>query len=254
MAIITYAQNFEDILLNRVFKGKKEGFYIDAGAAHPEILSVTKWFYDLGWRGINIEPTPSFFEKLTQERQRDINLNIAVGAKNEMRTFYESDFQEASSFICENTESANLIVSNILNNKRKSYDIEVQTLENICEKYCNCPIDFLKIDVEGFEREVLEGCNFTKFRPVVIVIEAIPPFSGIDLSSPFDGEDIASLNKTETLKWEQILINNNYKKVYFDGINCFYIRNEDIYLEIYFSTPVNPYEFIFPEYNTEKYE
>jgi len=252
MAIVSYAQNFEDVLLNRVFKGKKDGFYIDAGAAHPEILSVTKWFYDLGWRGINIEPTPFFFEKLTQERQRDINLNLAVGSKNEIRTFYESDIQEASSFIYKNTESANLIANNILNDKNKSYNIEVQTIESICERYCNCPIDFLKIDVEGFEKEVLEGCNFKKFRPIIIVIEAIPPFSGISLSSPFIGEDIAYLNENETLKWEQILIDNEYKKVHFDGINCFYVRKEDIYLEKNFSIPVNPYEFTFPNLEIEE--
>ena len=73
-SIISYAQNGEDIILNRVFMGEKNGFYIDVGAGKPNDDSVTKVFYDLGWRGINIEPHPENFHLLDKERKRDINL------------------------------------------------------------------------------------------------------------------------------------------------------------------------------------
>lgn len=78
MTFISYAQNFEDVLINRVFKHKAKGFYIDVGALHPTIDSVTKAFYDIGWSGINIEPIKEYYELVQEERPRDINLNIAL--------------------------------------------------------------------------------------------------------------------------------------------------------------------------------
>ena len=75
---ISYAQNFEDVLLNRVFRDKLDGLYIDIGALHPTFDSVTRAFYDRGWSGINIEPIQDFYNAICQERPRDINLNIAI--------------------------------------------------------------------------------------------------------------------------------------------------------------------------------
>jgi hypothetical protein len=81
--MISYAQNLEDVVLNRVFKSKPTGFYIDVGAHDPVEQSVTKYFHDLGWRGINIEPVRSSYWKFDKERPRDINLNLAVGARQD---------------------------------------------------------------------------------------------------------------------------------------------------------------------------
>src|SRR2546423_10649850 len=67
-AVITYAQNFEDVILARVFSGCTDGFYVDVGAGDPLNLSVTKWFYDLGWDGINIEPNRALFKRLVEAR------------------------------------------------------------------------------------------------------------------------------------------------------------------------------------------
>jgi len=67
MRLISYAQNFEDVMLARVFHGRKNGFYVDVGAADPINLSVTKWFYDLGWSGINVEPNRKLFERLAAD-------------------------------------------------------------------------------------------------------------------------------------------------------------------------------------------
>ena len=76
--MISYAQNFEDVILERAFKGQATGFYIDVGAWEPAVDSVTKHFYDNGWRGINIEPLLVYHTKLEQQRIGDINLNIAL--------------------------------------------------------------------------------------------------------------------------------------------------------------------------------
>jgi FkbM family methyltransferase len=239
MAVISYAQNFEDVLLNRIFGTKQKGFYIDVGAAHPTILSVTKWFYDKGWNGINIEPLPEYHAQLQKERIRDINLNIAVGNKNEIRTFFKSNFFEASSFFYDYAKTAELKIG--INHKTDltKIDVQVKTLKEVCQENNVKEIDFLKIDVEGFEKEVLEGADFKKFRPIIIIIEATEPNSGIN---PFTIHD-----NLETNKWEHLLIENNYKRVYFDGLNCFYLRGENYHLHKGFSVPVHGYEFVFPE-------
>ena len=78
--MISFAQNFEDVMLWRVFRDQPTGFYVDVGAADPTKNSVTKWFYDLGWSGINIEPQPEYFKTLQLQRARDTNLNCGVGA------------------------------------------------------------------------------------------------------------------------------------------------------------------------------
>ena len=89
MSFISYAQNFEDVMLWRALKHIKNGFYIDVGANDPDGDSVTKAFYEQGWCGINIEPVSQWFEKIQQNRTRDINLNIAAGAQEGELILYE---------------------------------------------------------------------------------------------------------------------------------------------------------------------
>ena len=79
MTFVSYAQNFEDVLLWRALGGVTDGFYIDVGAAHPDIDSVTRAFYDRGWSGINIEPTPEYSLRLAAARPRDVNLRLVLG-------------------------------------------------------------------------------------------------------------------------------------------------------------------------------
>ena len=96
--MISYAQNFEDVVLARLFAGRNSGFYVDVGAADPVNLSVTKWFYDLGWSGLNIEPNKQLFDRLAAHRSRDINLNCGAGATTSEAPFFEPDVGELSSF------------------------------------------------------------------------------------------------------------------------------------------------------------
>src|SRR5688572_29493242 len=96
--MISYAQNFEDVILARTFRGISSGFYIDVGAWDPTVDSVTRHFYDSGWSGINIEPNPLFYERLVLERPRDINLNCAVSDAPEVGPFYVFDDTGTSTF------------------------------------------------------------------------------------------------------------------------------------------------------------
>jgi FkbM family methyltransferase len=156
---ISYSQNFEDLMLWRALKHVENGFYIDVGAADPDIINVTRTFYDRGWHGINIEPHKQHWNKLCQKRPRDINLYIAIGNKEEQRIFYEVDHADLSSLEDE-------IVEHYRKQGRTVHvnQIEVSTLTKVCEQYVNGDIHFLKLDTEGTEKEILEKLDFKRFR------------------------------------------------------------------------------------------
>jgi FkbM family methyltransferase len=90
MLMISYAQNHEDVLLRRAFSDQDAGFYLDIGAAHPAIDSVTKHFYDRGWSGVNIEPLTNYYEQLTAERPRDVNLQVCLSNREGAATLYQT--------------------------------------------------------------------------------------------------------------------------------------------------------------------
>ena len=217
--MISYAQNFEDVMLRRVFKDRNDGFYIDVGAMDPVLASVTKLFYDQGWCGINIEPNDWFYSKLLEERPRDINLNLALGEQDETRELYlferigNSTFEESSRdrYVEKGFEAT-------------SKPVRVTTLAAICRDYVRCPIDFLKVDCEGWEKYVLRGADWDRFRPTVLIVEATEP-----------GTSIPSWQE-----WEPYLIETaRYEMVYFDGLNRFYIPRECPDLRCHFKLPPN---------------
>ena len=222
---ISYAQNFEDVILNRLFARQKSGFYIDLGAHHPYYDSVTKAFYDRGWHGINIEPVKEYYELLQQQRERDINLNLAVGEAESELEFYELESTGLSTFDREMAEE----IANKDGYKINTYQVPVKTLADICQQYVTQTINFLKIDVEGWEENVILGHDWSNFRPIVVLLEATIPNSPV---------------RTET-NIRQILENNNYEYVYFDGLNDYYLATEHDHLKTHFQTPPNVFdEFI----------
>src|SRR6516165_9697352 len=98
-------------MLARVFSGRTDGFYVDVGAGDPANLSVTKWFYDLGWSGINIEPNRALFKKLIESRPRDVNLNCGAGESCTDAMFLETKIAELSSFdpqVCATAEQSGI--------------------------------------------------------------------------------------------------------------------------------------------------
>lgn len=235
-----YSQNFEDVMLNRVFRGKNDGFYIDVGAHHPDELSVTKYFYEKGWSGINIEPNPQSFERMRSRRERDINLNVAIGDTNSELDFYcvegtlpsGIDASALSSFdqksIVESCDRFNL--------KHTKISIKTVRLDEICSKHSVNKISFLKIDVEGFEHSVLASANLTSHRPIVIVIEATPPNTN-PLVDEYEKETFPELIKA------------GYDEVYFDGMNSFYLDNNYQELKKNFSIPISSFDGFSPYRN-----
>lgn len=231
--MISYAQNFEDVMLERVFKEQSTGFYIDVGAWDDVTDSVTKHFYEKGWHGINIEPIPVYFAKHQQSRERDINLNIALLDKPGNCTLFAIADTGLSTFDANHADEHR--AKGLLVMDRQ---VEIQTLEAVCEEYVkDTPIDFLKVDTEGTELQVLQGGNWTRFRPRVLVIEATLPLS----------------QTTSHDKWEAFILERGYIFAYFDGLNRFYVRQEESDLLKNFSCPPNVFDSFIP-YSTARAE
>jgi FkbM family methyltransferase len=203
--MISYAQNFEDVLLARVFRGRATGFYIDIGAMDPVADSVTKYFYDLGWHGINVEPVPEFSQALTDQRPRDINVCAAIAEHQGQATLYYLPGTGLSSL-----EPAALDEAARLGRQTDLVKVPTLTLAELCERHVQEPIDFLKVDVEGGEHAVLRGGDWERFRPTVVVVEAVKPNTQIPTHD----------------EWEACLTANGYDFAVFDGLNRFYIARE----------------------------
>jgi FkbM family methyltransferase len=204
--MISYAQNREDVVLARVLP-QPVGFYVDVGAADPFIASVTKHFYDLGWHGINLEPRPTALAKLDVERPRDVNLGVAAGSENGTTSFFlvEED---------PDLSTMDALDRDLLTDKGYStsiYSVDVRTLDDILSEHGVVDVDFIKIDVEGAEAAVLEGLDLLKWRPRVVVVEAVEPYSYV---------------RTDHL-WRHLLEQAGYKEGCFDGINLFFAHADD---------------------------
>lgn len=222
-SMVTYSQNREDVLLRRALFEKKNGFYIDVGASYPSLCSVTRHFYDHGWRGINIEPDVQH-EELQRERPRDINLQVGVADKPGALKFYAYG-NGLSTFKAPDADAPVDPDDNIT-----SREIPVRTLADICEEHVRGEIDFMSIDVEGLERQVILGGDWKTFRPRIVVIEATLPNSRI----PSHDE------------WEPLLLNERYHFACFDGLNRYYVRDEDRSLLERFDLAVNLFDNAVP--------
>ena len=182
MSFVSYAMNFEDVILERVFKDKKDGFYVDVGAADPTIDSLTKHFYDKGWRGINIEPSDCLFQKLQSERERDINLNVAITQASGKIILYDVPNSGLSSIYESNVKRINhgtqCDYQGRLVEPYRETIVQTLPLKSVLHKYAIiCDIDFLKIDVEGAEKDVLLSNDWERFRPKILIIESTKPNS-----------------------------------------------------------------------------
>ena len=200
--MISYAQNAEDVVLARAFGERTGGFFVDVGANDPTHDSVTRHFSDRGWVGINIEPQVACFETLQRVRTRDVNLNVGIGAVSGRLVFYfVPDAPAMSTF---SPDQARLVRE--LGFQTEERKVEVRTLSDIFREYVgDRTVDFLKVDVEGLEGDVLDGFDWAHRRPRVVVVESSP----------------------EVAPWEEQLVKSGYQRTLWDGINLFFVRDED---------------------------
>jgi FkbM family methyltransferase len=167
----SYSQEGEDLILRRYFEFKKNGFFVDVGAHHPIRFSNTYLFYEKGWRGINIDAMPGSMNEFNKIRTKDINIEQAIGSEEKEATFHV--FNEPALNTFDSNEAQNVINSgNYKLIEKKS--LSIKPIGHVLDQYqLKSQIDFMSIDVEGLDLDVLKGNNWEKYRPEVILIELL---------------------------------------------------------------------------------
>jgi FkbM family methyltransferase len=224
MGFLSYAQNFEDVMLWRALGHVSNGTYVDVGAQHPRIDSVSRAFYERGWRGVHVEPVPAFAQMLRDDRPDETVLQVALGEREgvlELNVFADTGLSTAIPGYAERHQA------------ERGYAVEriqtpVLTLKSALERLDGKDVHWLKIDVEGFEEQVLRGWDSARLRPWILVVEATVPNS----------------TETDHDKWEHLVTAAGYRYVYFDGLNRFYIADEHPELAAAFSAPPNIFDAV----------
>lgn len=218
---VSYAQNFEDIMLWRAFKNIEKGFYIDIGAQDPVIDSVSLAFYEQGWRGVHVEPVFYYAEKLRNARPDETVIQAAVGSGGGEQSFFEID-------------DTGLSTGNVQMAERHAKEgfavretvVPCISLGDILDRYQDRDIHWLKIDVEGMEAEVVRGWQSSAVRPWIVVVESTLPNTQIETFAD----------------WEPSVLSLGYDFVYFDGLSRFYISQNHQELKSYFNSPPNVFD------------
>jgi FkbM family methyltransferase len=168
----SYSQCGEDLIVNYIFylRNIANPSYIDIGANDPFFLSNTAIFSLKGCKGINIEANPGLIAKFNKYRPNDINLNIGIGNSEGIMDFHVMNDSTLSSFSKSECET---YIKTGKYNILKIVKVKVEILENILKKYCNGIFpDFMSLDAEGMDLEILKSINFDITAPKVICVEA----------------------------------------------------------------------------------
>jgi len=203
---LSYAQNMEDYHLDVACGGVRQGRYIDIGGGHPVAGSVSFWFYQRGWSGVVVEPQPELAALHRRLRPRDTLVEAVIGSASGETEFFKIDrLHGLSTTVRDHAEAAGV----------HGVGFETMTLPSIsladlCRAHAIDTVDFLKIDVEGAERDVLEGADWSTNRPRIVLLEAVTPLT----------------NTPAWSDWEPLLLKQDYQFVLFDTLNRFYVAAE----------------------------
>ncbi|RYD67798.1 MAG: FkbM family methyltransferase, partial [Verrucomicrobiaceae bacterium] len=219
--LVSYSQNFEDVMLWRALKHVEQGYYIDVGAQDPVTDSVSQLFYEHGWRGIHVEATQTYANKLREARPEDMVVQAAVSDQAGSLEFFEIPDSGIS------TGDAKLATAH------RAHGFSVQKtrvpcilLRDVFELARNREIHWLKVDVEGMERQVLASWLDSPILPWIVVVESTLPMTQ---QSSFED-------------WEGYLLARQYTFAYFDGLNRFYISPSHPELASAFSSGPNVFD------------
>ena len=203
---MSYAQNLEDYHLDLVFADQSGGTYVDVGGGHPVADNVSFWFYLKGWRGLIVEPQEQLARAYAGVRPRDcVYRGLAGRTDGEAEFHVVEGLHGLSSAVKANAESAGQYGA--------AFRTETQPMRRLSALIDDAglgAIDFLKIDVEGAEPEVLAGLDLARHRPRVILVEAVNP------NNP----------NAAVSGWEPALLAAGYAFVFFDNLNRFYVASE----------------------------
>jgi FkbM family methyltransferase len=168
----SYSQEGEDILLTRLLGERTQGFFIDVGAHHPRRFSNTFLFYRRGWRGINIEPSPVAVREFDRLRPRDINVAVGVGETPGELEYFVFDDPALNTFSAELMRSRETDTPYRVIGRRK---IPVERLDTLLQRVLpqGQRVDFLSIDTEDFDLQVLRSNDWRLYRPEIVLVEAL---------------------------------------------------------------------------------
>lgn len=208
---LSYSQEGEDLVLARLLGGLKltTGFFVDVGAHHPTRYSNTYYFYRRGWRGINVDALPGTKKIFQRMRPRDITVECGVGSQQGILKYFAFNEPALNTFSEQEARKKDCPPYRIID----TIQIPVVTLKQILDE--NLPtgtqIDFMTIDAEGFDHEVICSNDWNLYRPRVVLVELL-------------NTDIRNL---ETHPTAQILYRHNYR-VQAKTLNTFFfVANED---------------------------
>lgn len=219
MTFVSFAQNFEDVLLWRALGEVKRGFYVDVGAQHPSIDSVSRAFSDRGWRGIHVEPSPQYAALLRAERPGDVVLEAAVGSARGQVTFHHvpnTGLSTLDGAAMDGAQSLGFAVEDLV--------IDMILLDDVLNGV-DGPVHWLKIDVEGYEAQALRGWT-GPCRPWVLVVESTLPGERVETDR----------------EWEPDVLAKGYRHVWFDGLNRFYVHQDHAELAERLALPPNVFD------------
>ena len=195
-----YAEFAEDVMVNRILKKIKKGFYVDIGAYHPYKGSLTYNLYNRKWNGMNLDISKSSIDLFNIARPRDININCAVSELNGETYYYEnSPINQQNSLILQNDNQKKI--------KIQSYKLsEILKMQNINS------VDYINIDTEGNELEVLMGIDFSKINPILFTIED----NSFDLNNEIKKKKLIFLKE------------KNYELINIIGVTMFFVKKNTI--------------------------
>lgn len=214
---LSYTQNMEDFHLWLALGDAGPGVYVDIGGGHPVADNVSCWFYERGWRGFIVEPQSSLARLYAHVRPRDTVYEGLIGRNvgtAELHVFPK--LHGLSTTVLANAED-----SKVHGDSYTTKKLPMLTLAAFCERHAVDRIDFLKIDVEGAEADVIAGNDWRRFRPRIVVVEAINP----------------ATNAPTFETWEPDLLNAGYRFRLDDTLNRFYVAEE--YPELFDKLPAS---------------
>ena len=218
---ISYAQNFEDVILWRALKGIKNGFYIDVGAQDPINDSVSFAFYQHGWRGVHVEPVHEFAQRIRVIRPDEETIEAALGTASGEIAFYkvgDTGMSTGDSAIAAQHRSAGLSI--------ELTSSPCIRLSDVLSRFADRDIHWLKIDVEGMEKDVIDSWLPSDVRPWIVIVESTRPNSREENFS----------------QWEPTLVALGYGFKYFDGLNRYYVSTSHKELESAFGLGPNYFD------------
>lgn len=210
----SYAQHKEDLILAELLSDTRQGFYVDIGAFDPFKFSNTAFFSRRGWTGINIEPMPDRFQRFTKARPRDVNLNIGIARETGQATLFRLEPETLTTFVEKDALQFASLPGHRLVDR---HQVALMPLRSVLDHHASGRrIDFLSIDVEGMEREVLASNDWDRHRPRVVLIESVRYSPNAESERPSTNDD-----------WQDIFDQNEYVKAGDTPVNSFYIDRRD---------------------------